>query len=192
VWTFKLVFESCAAIHISWRHRFPVSFRPKSVTRTGRKTDVADEQAPTAPGQVMMQMIAGFWVSRTVYGASTLGLVDLVNEGPKSADELATVTGTDGRAMYRLLRALASVGVFARAGRQGVRVNVVERYASERRARFPAIHGEVNWVCRTSAPGASSCTASRRASRRSITCSACQSSSGSARIRTAPRSSTAQ
>jgi hypothetical protein len=47
----------------------------------------------------MMQMIAGFWVSRTICGASRLGL--------------ASVTGTDGRAMYRLLRALASVGVFA-------------------------------------------------------------------------------
>jgi hypothetical protein len=76
-------------------------------------SDMADEQAPPPPSQVMMQMIAGFWVSRTVYTAATLGLADLVKEGPKSADELASVTGTDGRSMYRLLRALASVGVFA-------------------------------------------------------------------------------
>ena len=61
----------------------------------------------------MIQTIAGFWVSRTVYAAAILGLADLVKEGPKSADELASATDTDGRSMYRLLRALASVGVFA-------------------------------------------------------------------------------
>jgi hypothetical protein len=70
---------------------------PESVTRTGRRfSDMADEQAPPPPDQVMMQMIAGFWVSRTVYAAATLGLADLVKEGPKSADELASATGTDG------------------------------------------------------------------------------------------------
>ncbi len=74
---------------------------------------MSDEQTPAPPAQVMMQIIAGFWVSRTVYAAATLGLADLVKEGPKSAAELASATGTDGRSLYRLMRALASVGVFA-------------------------------------------------------------------------------
>lgn len=59
----------------------------------------------------MLQMIAGFWVSRSVYAAATLGISDLLAE-PKSAEQLASETGTSARPLYRLLRALASVGVY--------------------------------------------------------------------------------
>lgn len=59
----------------------------------------------------MLQMIAGFWVSRAVYAAATLGISDLLAE-PKSAEQLASETGTGARPLYRLLRALASVGVY--------------------------------------------------------------------------------
>ena len=47
--------------------------------------------------------------------AAKLGIADLLKDGPKSSDELAQATGTHGRSLYRLLRALASVGVFAEA-----------------------------------------------------------------------------
>jgi DNA-binding IclR family transcriptional regulator len=44
--------------------------------------------------------------------AATLGIADLLEEGPRSVDDLAEATGTDASALYRLLRALASIGVF--------------------------------------------------------------------------------
>jgi hypothetical protein len=44
--------------------------------------------------------------------AAKLGIADLLADGPRPVDHLADVTATNERALYRLLRALASVGVF--------------------------------------------------------------------------------
>ncbi|MBI1762612.1 MAG: methyltransferase [Acidobacteria bacterium] len=65
------------------------------------------------PGDVMMQMIFNFWTTRALYAAAKLGLADLVKDGPQTAAQLAAATGTHAPSLYRLLRALASVGVFA-------------------------------------------------------------------------------
>jgi hypothetical protein len=65
------------------------------------------------PPVAMLQMIASFWVSRAIYIAAKLGLADLLRDGPQSSKELAQATGTHAPSLYRLLRALASVGVLA-------------------------------------------------------------------------------
>jgi hypothetical protein len=54
--------------------------------------------------------------------AAKLGIADLVKDGPRSAEDLAGATQTHSQSLYRLLRALASVGVFAEdgAGRFGL------------------------------------------------------------------------
>jgi len=65
----------------------------------------------------MLQMIQGFWLSRAVYVAAKLGIPDLLKDGPKSPEELAQATGTHAPSLYRVLRALESVGVFAEADR---------------------------------------------------------------------------
>lgn len=60
----------------------------------------------------MIQYITGFWMSRAVHIAAKLGLPDLLQSGPKTAEELAQATGTHAPSLYRVLRALTSVGVF--------------------------------------------------------------------------------
>src|SRR5262245_47598181 len=65
------------------------------------------------PRQQMGRMITGCWISQMVYVPAKLELADLLHGGPKSVDELAAATGTHPRSLYRLLRALASVGVFS-------------------------------------------------------------------------------
>lgn len=71
------------------------------------------QKAPTAPPSAsMLQLIIGYWVSHMVHVAAKLGLADLVHAGPKTAEELAALTETDPAAVHRLLRGLASVGVF--------------------------------------------------------------------------------
>ncbi len=65
-----------------------------------------------SPRQILAQMLTGYWTSQALYAAAKLGLADLLEAGPKTAEELAKATGTDPRALYRLLRALASVGIF--------------------------------------------------------------------------------
>jgi hypothetical protein len=72
--------------------------------------------ADLPPSAAMLRLIAGFWVSRAVASAAGLGIADLLREGPKSSGELAAATGTHAPSLYRLLRALASVGVFAEEG----------------------------------------------------------------------------
>lgn len=66
-----------------------------------------------SPDQQLNQMITGYWVSQAIYVAAKLNLADRIAEGPKSADELAALTDTHARSLYRLLRALAGVGIFA-------------------------------------------------------------------------------
>lgn len=68
--------------------------------------------AELSPQDQMARMITGSWVSQMVYTAAKLGLADHLADGPRFPQELAGLTGTHGRSLYRLLRALASVGVF--------------------------------------------------------------------------------
>lgn len=65
------------------------------------------------PGQVVAQMASGYWLSQALFVAAKLSIADRVGAGGKSADELASETGAHAPSLYRLLRALASVGVFA-------------------------------------------------------------------------------
>jgi hypothetical protein len=65
------------------------------------------------PGQVIAQMAAGYWLSQALFVAAKLGIADRLTTGGKTSQELATETGAHAPSLYRLLRALASVGVFA-------------------------------------------------------------------------------
>jgi len=58
-------------------------------------------------------MTNSYQVSQAINAAATLGIAGLLVDGPKSPDELAKATGAHAPSLYRLLRALASVGVFA-------------------------------------------------------------------------------
>jgi ubiquinone/menaquinone biosynthesis C-methylase UbiE len=61
-------------------------------------------------------MLTGYWITQALYVAAKLGIADLLTAGPRSPDDLAQVTKSHAPALYRLLRALASVGVFAEDG----------------------------------------------------------------------------
>jgi SAM-dependent methyltransferase len=73
-----------------------------------------DQPQQIPPPAQMMQMITGFWVSCCVYAAARLNVAHYLAEAPMSAEELATATGSHAPSMFRLLRALAGVGVFSR------------------------------------------------------------------------------
>lgn len=69
--------------------------------------------AEVSPAAQLMQMIFGFVTTQAISVAARLNLADLLNDGAKTVDELARATGTQARPLYRILRALASVGIFA-------------------------------------------------------------------------------
>jgi hypothetical protein len=58
----------------------------------------------------------GFMKSQAVFAAAKLGIADLLKDGSKSTENLAKITGSHNESLYRLLRALASIGVFAETG----------------------------------------------------------------------------
>ena len=66
------------------------------------------------PAQVaMLQLISGFWIARGVYVIAKLGIPDLLAGGAKTAEELAQQTDVHAPSLFRILRALVSVGVLA-------------------------------------------------------------------------------
>jgi hypothetical protein len=73
-----------------------------------------DAIAPAADDIAMLrQCIMGFRLTQLMYVAAKLGLADHLHAEPQPPDRLAQAVGADPHALYRLLRALASVGVFA-------------------------------------------------------------------------------
>ena len=59
----------------------------------------------------MLQIMSGFWISRCVYILAKLGIADLIKEQSQTVEELAAATGTHGPSLFRVLRALAAVGI---------------------------------------------------------------------------------
>ncbi|MFT3840153.1 MAG: methyltransferase [Myxococcaceae bacterium] len=68
--------------------------------------------------QQMFKMVTGYWVSQMVGTAARMSIADVLEPGAQSVDELAKRLGADSAALYRLMRGLASAGVFSeREGR---------------------------------------------------------------------------
>jgi len=59
-----------------------------------------------------MQMVQGMMVAKSLQAAAELGIADRLGDSARSIDDLARTTGTDRSALFRLLRALASLGIF--------------------------------------------------------------------------------
>ena len=61
------------------------------------------------------RLVSGFHVSQAIHAAVELGIPDLLAEDERAADDLAQASGSDPATLYRLLRALASLGVLHEA-----------------------------------------------------------------------------
>jgi hypothetical protein len=68
-------------------------------------------QPQMPPEGVLMQMTMGKFVSRAITTVANLGVADHM-AGATPVDKLATATGANADALYRVMRALAAVGVF--------------------------------------------------------------------------------
>ncbi len=66
----------------------------------------------------MIEMIAGGVVGQSVSVAAEFGIADLLAHGPRTTEQLAHQAGVDEAKLFRLLRFLASMGVF-QAGADG-------------------------------------------------------------------------
>jgi len=73
---------------------------------------MTEQSIPVSPQARLSQFLSGFRISQAIGVAAELGIADLLSDGPRSSGELAQATGSHPRALFRLLRALASVGIF--------------------------------------------------------------------------------
>jgi hypothetical protein len=92
---------------------------PENSGRQDHSTDKVVENTMTAQPQTppphvgMLQLLSGVHVAGAVSCLAQLGIPDLLQDGAKSAKELAGEIGANPDALYRLMRATSCVGVLA-------------------------------------------------------------------------------
>lgn len=80
---------------------------------TARPAQAAGPEQAAPPDVALAQLVFGKCVSMAISVAAKLRIADKLAAGPRSAADLARETGAHAPSLYRLLRALAGVGVFA-------------------------------------------------------------------------------
>jgi SAM-dependent methyltransferase len=60
----------------------------------------------------LLRLIGGYRVTQAIYVVTKLGVPDALSQGPKDAATLAAESGVRPDRLYRVLRALASIGLF--------------------------------------------------------------------------------
>src|SRR5215467_96409 len=76
------------------------------------ETQAAAVPSASFPQAQILEIMSGHWKSRAVAVAAELELADLLAEGPVPVETLASRTHTDTLSLFRLTRALESIGIF--------------------------------------------------------------------------------
>ena len=85
----------------------------ESVFANGGGANLA-AQSPSEPTRATLLRIGfGFAAAQSLSVAAELGIADLLAAGPQTVEALATATSTDPGALHRVMRLLASQGIFS-------------------------------------------------------------------------------
>lgn len=76
-----------------------------------KTTDLQKPEITNAP-QILMQMLTGFWVSQAICSIARMGVADQLKSGPQSIATLANRLNAHEENLFRVMRALASLGIF--------------------------------------------------------------------------------
>src|SRR5437899_6306785 len=75
---------------------------------------IRETKAQTESVMRLVEISAGYWLPRALHVVADLAIADALGEEPRSAADLAKDVGADADALDRVLRLLASHGVFDR------------------------------------------------------------------------------
>ena len=92
------------------RHRLKVWLFNRAMALANRLAALPNKL--TTPPFRLIQIGSAFWQSRALYVAASLGLADELGDGLRSSAELAESLSLNEDHLYRLMRMLASIGVF--------------------------------------------------------------------------------
>lgn len=84
--------------------------------------------ADLPPALQIYNLVFGDVTANLVFAAARLGIADMLADGPKSCEELARLTGTDGPSLARALRTLACMGVFEETEPQTLRQSPMSEF----------------------------------------------------------------
>ncbi|MFB9831363.1 methyltransferase [Actinoallomurus acaciae] len=81
------------------------------------------ENAPASPLEIppslqMLQLLTGFQISQALYVVAKLDVATILSNGPRTIDQLAAETSASADALGRIIRFLATLGVFRTDGDQ--------------------------------------------------------------------------
>src|SRR5262249_1608958 len=107
-------------------------------------TNEARRMAEVDPKTQMNQLIRGYWTTQAIFVAAELRIADFLADGPQVPEQLAKQVGVKGDMLYRVLRALASIGIFAEddAGRFGLTPLAETLKGSSGQRAYAMLHGQ--------------------------------------------------
>ena len=73
---------------------------------------IRETKAQTESVTRLVEISAGYWLPRALHVVADLAVADALNQEPRSAADLAKEVGAEADALDRVLRLLASHGVF--------------------------------------------------------------------------------
>ncbi len=97
----------------------------------------------------LLEMSLNFFIAKAIYVAAELNIADILKKGPKTIDELAEITKTHQPSLYRLMRALASQGIFKEKSNKTFILTPMAKALQEGEGsmKYMILHflGELNW-----------------------------------------------
>jgi len=80
-----------------------------------KETNMEKRTLPSA--EELMKLVLSNWISKPIFVAAKLGIADLLADGPKDIADLARSSHAHAPTLYRVMRALASIGIFSEVDR---------------------------------------------------------------------------
>ncbi|MFO7828263.1 MAG: methyltransferase [Bacteroidales bacterium] len=103
----------------------------------------------TAPNIAIVEMVQAFYVSKAIGVAAELNIAEYLKEKERNISELAQLTNTNEESLYRLMRMLASQGIFKEKKNRVFAQNRLSKTMIDRTdsMRFMIMHlaNTVNW-----------------------------------------------
>lgn len=89
------------------------------------QASLEEGQLNASAAETLTELMMGSLACQSLYVAAKLGVADLLKDGPKAVEVIAKAAEVDANSLYRVLRALASFGVFEEEADRVFRLNAV-------------------------------------------------------------------